>query len=293
MVSPVEAVATELAARRLASLSGTTADKREDANFWSRAIDDALPDELKASSNYSNILGVAFETSYFFLHKDGFVHGSDLSHWKRFASSNGWTRYVEDEVTLDTFVVPFPGGFAAAGSFAVSSPKRWIRLTDPKMASRILYPNPLCIVTAGEDYCMTLSWLTLAGNDGTFVFSMNTTRRTANPVCLERSPFKLSIMAAGSEPLLLDVGSRTPGKRERADCDENGYVKSAVARIAARVDAILDKSRGHYVARALIEEAHVLSWYWVDGKLFAPDSPTAPSLLSFLGSKQFANVRRQ
>ena len=81
-------------------------------------------------------------------------------------------------------------GVVIAGSFLIRQTKpKWVELTDPKMRSRILYTNPVCLLTSSsrnEDAwrknVMTISWLTPINNAGEFVFSMNAKRYSAEAV---------------------------------------------------------------------------------------------------------------
>lgn len=55
---------------------------------------------------------------------------------------------------------------------------------DKEKFSRLLYPNPVCLLTTNPDAAnehpnvMVLSWLAPVNNDGLFVFSINKRRHT-------------------------------------------------------------------------------------------------------------------
>lgn len=298
-------------------------------------LEEALPREVNAKACHSKVIGIATDDGlYSALYaldreackaKGHCVYGHTLTlsrgepgRWRAFDKeevicewtgpwdvrerpwfkARGWCRY-EDPVTgdvLDSFVARFDGGVVICGTIVV--PKTtWLTLTDPKLASRLLYPNPCVAVTAlvdGRRNCMTMSWLTPVDNDGRFVFSMRATRHTAKAVCGDRQPFGLSVLSAGREHRLLAIGgvSGATCDKDVEYYDEDGafYVQGAVATLAAVVVDVLVEDWGHYVALAKISRARVASDYWVDGKLFAPATPTTPPLLAFLGSKQFAHV---
>lgn len=212
--------------------------------------------------------------------------------------ARGWCRY-EDPATHDvveSFVARFDRGVVICGTVVVE-PATWLTLSDAKLASRILYTNPVVVVSAlvdGRRNCMTLSWLTPVDNAAHFVFSMRATRHTARAVC-DKQVFGLSVLPAGHEHRLLAIGavSGATGAKDvdYFDEDDSFYVRGAVATVAAVVVDVLVEHNGHSVALAKIRKARVASDYWVGGKLFAPATPTTPPLLAFLGSQQFAHLR--
>lgn len=223
--------------------------------------------------------------------------------------STGWVRYA-DPVTKDnieSFVAPFCHGVVIAGSFVIEGGEStWTTLTDPKMVSRVLYSNPVCVMTVridGKRNSMTLSWLTPVSNDACFVISVSRTRYTANAIGESTGEFGLSVMVAGQESLVLAIGGCSGAQVDKEadipDLDYDGdiedgafFVRGAVARLSARVLRILHVHLEHYIVLAKIERAQILSSYWSDGKIFSPVSPLFPPPLSFLGSKQFAHARR-
>ena len=88
----------------------------------------------------------------------------------------------------------------------------WISLEDPKLRSRLLYPNPVCFLTtsalAGDVWkknVMTISWLTCLNNEGDVLLSLNTKRHSAAAV-LSGRPFGLSVPTSDLASLVLKVG---------------------------------------------------------------------------------------
>ncbi|KAJ1446305.1 hypothetical protein M885DRAFT_547013 [Pelagophyceae sp. CCMP2097] len=162
----------------------------------------------------------------------------------------GWTTpYLEETSSklVESFVAPLLvcsggdevfAGVVVCGSFAVATPaakapaakapaakapcerlsrppqSAWVELTDPKMQSRVMYTNPVCLLTtwdlAGGQWVknvMTISWLTAVNNDAEFVFSMNKRRHSAKAVCDDKRPFGLSVPVRGMEALVLAIGN--------------------------------------------------------------------------------------
>lgn len=224
--------------------------------------------------------------------------------------ATGWVRYA-DPVTKDdieSFVAPFCHGVVIAGSFVVEGGEStWRTLTDPKMVSRVLYSNPVCVLTVrvdGKRNSMTLSWLTPVSNDACFVISVSRTRYTASALCESDRKFGLSVVVAGQEGLVLAIGGCSGAQVNKEtvipDLDYDGdiddgvfFVRGAVARLSSRILRILYVYAEQYIVLAKIERAQVLSSYWSNGKVFSPVSPSIPPPLSFLGSKQFAHVCRE
>eukprot|EP00581_Thalassiosira_minuscula_P002173 CAMPEP_0183743036 /NCGR_PEP_ID=MMETSP0737-20130205/65010_1 /TAXON_ID=385413 /ORGANISM="Thalassiosira miniscula, Strain CCMP1093" /LENGTH=611 /DNA_ID=CAMNT_0025978639 /DNA_START=289 /DNA_END=2124 /DNA_ORIENTATION=+ len=127
----------------------------------------------------------------------------------------------------------------------MSERSNWFRFRMGKEFSRILYPNPVCLLSTLErvdgptkkEYIikrnvMALSWVTPTNNHGRFMFSMNKSRYTMNALCPNKSSneknnnndgggsssgsgnsyqtnieFTLSIPIRGMEQLTREVGS--------------------------------------------------------------------------------------
>ena len=90
----------------------------------------------------------------------------------------------------------------------------FVKLTEPKEFSRLLYTNPVCFLgtksskreTFPADFdsnVMVLSWLTATNNEGSFMFSINKNRHSSN--CLSEG-FILSVPVQGMEDMVLGVG---------------------------------------------------------------------------------------
>ena len=94
---------------------------------------------------------------------------------------------------------------------------RMLEVKEPAMLSRLLYPNPVCVLgvagSAGSPPAfMTISWLTATDNRGGFVCSISQRRHTGTRLkrrldCDGTARMTLSVAVAGMEPLLLAIGS--------------------------------------------------------------------------------------
>ena len=102
-------------------------------------------------------------------------------------------------------------------SFKENEKQNWLELTTPKQFSRLLYTNPVCLLSTTKTFelpsrnVMVLSWLTATNNDGLFMFSLNKRRHTASMFLEGHIKFCLSVPVKGMEPLILDVG-KTSGR---------------------------------------------------------------------------------
>ena len=82
------------------------------------------------------------------------------------------------------------------------------QIRDPALMSRILYSNPVCLLTTtnGESRnVMTVSWLTPTDNNGNIFLSMNM-KRFSSSLVYPGSTFVLNIPVAGMEALVLAIG---------------------------------------------------------------------------------------
>jgi flavin reductase (DIM6/NTAB) family NADH-FMN oxidoreductase RutF len=77
---------------------------------------------------------------------------------------------------------------------------------EKEQFSRLLYPNPVCLLTSyskefDKHNIMTISWLTAIDNDGRFLCSMNQKRSSAELV-LKSKQFILNVPIKGMESLV-------------------------------------------------------------------------------------------
>ena len=100
----------------------------------------------------------------------------------------------------------------AIGAAAEPIPEieEYVPLTDPKHFSRLLYANPVSILTTADDgrrrhNAMVVSWLTPINNHGVFLMSINKQRFSAT-LLLQRRSFCLSAAIHGMESVLLAIG---------------------------------------------------------------------------------------
>ncbi|KAL3669465.1 hypothetical protein V7S43_005857 [Phytophthora oleae] len=95
----------------------------------------------------------------------------------------------------------------------MASSMNWVAV-DKGMLSRLLYPNPVCLlsVCSGDGSArslMTITWLTAINNQGGFICSMNATRHTANFMNQSGAIFVLNVPVRGMEELVLSIGGST------------------------------------------------------------------------------------
>lgn len=86
----------------------------------------------------------------------------------------------------------------------------WVAV-DKGMLSRLLYPNPVCLLSArSPDGClrslMTISWLTAINNQGKFICSVHATRNTATLLNQVGAVFVLNVPVRGMEEIILAIG---------------------------------------------------------------------------------------
>lgn len=81
---------------------------------------------------------------------------------------------------------------ATAASTAQVQTNEWVPLNDPKLYSRLLYTNPVCILTTVDQLrqrrnAMVVSWLTPINNHGCFIMAINKQRHSASLILTRRS----------------------------------------------------------------------------------------------------------
>ncbi|KAG1708099.1 hypothetical protein DVH05_024783 [Phytophthora capsici] len=94
-----------------------------------------------------------------------------------------------------------------------SSIMDWVAV-DKGMLSRLLYPNPVCLLSVRSSdgntrNLMTITWLTAINNQGGFICSLNATRHTANFMNQSGAIFVLNVPVRGMEELVLAIGGST------------------------------------------------------------------------------------
>lgn len=106
----------------------------------------------------------------------------------------------------------------ANGSLSAATPP-WTKLTKAKQFSRILYPNPVCLLgtwsiassvassgsEAVDRNVLVISWLTAVNNEGRLVLSINSSRYSTG-LLKQSGFFSLSVPVEGMEQLICDVG---------------------------------------------------------------------------------------
>jgi len=95
-----------------------------------------------------------------------------------------------------------------------------INISDPKSLSRLLYPNPVCLLSVAPNdvkaNVMVCSWLTPVNNYGIFLMSINRRRHTASLLQKrENAKFVLSIPTAKMMEKVLKIGKFSGSKGDK------------------------------------------------------------------------------
>ncbi|CAM9412028.1 unnamed protein product [Ectocarpus fasciculatus] len=207
-----------------------------------------------------------------------------------------------------------------------------VRLSDPALMSRLLYSNPVCLLTTGgaaaEEQCnvMVISWLTPVDNYGHIFLSMNVKRFTSQLLSHDGAVFVLNVPVAGMEGLITAVGKCSgrdtdkfsalgintcpPGWVLEAGGDsatETSVQPVALTDCVAHVVCVVnqmqrrDPSDDGSGKRKKKDDhyyinATITTAYvqerYWDGKCFAAISDSDPATLTFLGSGNFGSTRR-
>lgn len=189
------------------------------------------------------------------------------------------------------------------------------------MMCRLLYPNPVCLLTVYDPTrhtanAMTITWLTAIDNHGTFVCSISKRRHTSELLRVS-SVFVLNVPTRDMENTILAIGSssgrETDKFREldlRTCCsgwlpvnsnnkgsknNENHATKHAIALrdcIAHTVCLVQEKKDmgQHWLMVCKQQLAWSKKSYFADGKRFMRSSDSLPPYLTFLGTQTFGSV---
>ncbi len=236
-----------------------------------------------------------------------------------------WKRIHNRSIVLTMLEVPSSAGAALEEQVQRDES---ILLTDPNLLSRLLYPNPVCLLTTTvpKRNVMTISWLTPTDNAGHFFMSVNRRRFTAEN--LQTSPyFVLNVPVGGMEGTIRGIGSCSgrevdkfdtlkidtcaPGWEPSSEAPLPKKLRSRITDIPAQIaivncvahllckanqiriqdDVHESSTSGHYAVFAEILYAFVRKDYW-DGVTFIGRSADQSPLLSFLGSGKFGYIKR-
>ena len=203
-------------------------------------------------------------------------------------------------------IILHPAGYLSA--------EEWIILRDPWAKARLLYPNPVCLLTTWTNNaarfsqnanCMVITWIMCADNSGGILASVNRKRFSALALQEPSAKFTLSIPTQGMESLVLNVGTCSGFEVDKFL--PAGFLQAAtlplvnsdssyppaienegiVAIITCDVLNILDSvEEDHMIVLAKMTHAIVRMSHW-DGKCFGG----SPAILCFLGSKRFAQMQ--
>ena len=98
------------------------------------------------------------------------------------------------------------------------APESCVTVREKNLLSRLLYPNPVCLLSVRthadqslpdkkiKRNVMTISWLTPIDNYGNFICSINKKRYTTELV-IETRKFVLNVPVHGQEPLIFSIGA--------------------------------------------------------------------------------------
>ncbi|ETV97975.1 hypothetical protein H310_09280 [Aphanomyces invadans] len=207
-------------------------------------------------------------------------------------------------------------------------PRHVIRI-DRNMLSRVLYPNPVCLLSVADPLSntrnvMTVTWLTPINNHGKFICSINCHRHTATFLNQVGRTFVLNVPTVQQQALVLAIGGCSgstvdkfaslnietcdvgwtpptrPPKRNKHGMSKKDLVEVDVADAAASCVALKD-SIAHVLCRVEkvdVDDGHYIITAvelaaYVDARYWNGKtfgSTDAPPYLTFLGSKVFGQV---
>ena len=158
---------------------------------------------------------------------------------KRCGLEPGWSRPYTDPHTqhvVISFVAPLvrdgkvvaavAAGAVPVGARGTTGKKRpaapaWLSVTEPRLRSRLLYPNPVCLLTTWGEVdgswrknVMTISWLTCLNNDADVLLSINARRHSAAAVLSGRA-FGLSVPTSDLATMVLKIGACSGSKHDK------------------------------------------------------------------------------
>ena len=202
---------------------------------------------------------------------------------KRCGLEPGWSRPYTDPKTQSvviTFVAPLvrdgkvvaavAAGAVPVGARGTTSKKRpaapaFLAVTEPRLRSRLLYPNPVCLLTTWGEVdgswrknVMTISWLTCLNNDADVLLSINARRHSAAAVLSGRA-FGLSVPTSDLAAMVLKIGA----------CSGSKHDKLATVEGLAAVEADAEAKAGKGGFAALMSDSSDDD----DGVAAPPDTP--------------------
>ena len=236
--SPVYRAACELAAYRLRD---ALADKPviEYDDSLEPVLLRCLPEEVNNIAVASAVDG-SQATMYRRNEKVVFGTPKQTLPWlKRCGLEAAWSRPWENSQTgqvFISFVAPLvrdgkvvaavAGGAIPVGARGTTGKKRpaapaFLAVTEPRLRSRLLYPNPVCLLTTWGEVdgswrknVMTISWLTRLNNDADVLLSINARRHSAAAVLSGRA-FGLSVPTSDLAAMVLKIGACSGSKHDK------------------------------------------------------------------------------
>ncbi|KAL9653900.1 hypothetical protein ABK040_012959 [Willaertia magna] len=193
----------------------------------------------------------------------------------------------------------------------------FIKLTHNNMLSRILYPNPVCLLSSefeNTKNIMTITWLTPIDNSAHFMISMNQ-KRFSSKLVLGSKKFTLNIPTTNLKDVVLEIGSCSGDSVNKFDkfvnIDKNSLDKSLTLierntnnngnfycfkECCAHLLCIVEKEelnicKGHNILFCKIIEGYVKEGYWQGDRIFIPQNNSElPPYMTFLGSQTFGTT---
>ncbi|KAG2373123.1 hypothetical protein C9374_012855 [Naegleria lovaniensis] len=206
-----------------------------------------------------------------------------------------------------------------------SEKNKFISVVPANLLSRLLYTNPVCLLTSSfndQRNIMTITWLTPVDNSGHFVCSMNTGRHSASLV-LPSMKFALSVPTTALADTVLAIGGcsgssidkfekfvnclddvkheqthhspRKPLSLVTHHVEKHGSFycfSECCAHLCCVIEKELERTcPNHHLFYCRVVAGFVKQGYWQDGKMFVSNNEAiCPPYLTFVGSQQFAKI---
>ena len=238
--SPVYRAACELGAYRLRAALADKPVIEYDKTGPEELVQCLLPEEVASITVASAVDGS--QATLRTLHRAAGVLDTTKTTWpwlKRCGLEPGWSRPYTDPKTQSvviSFVAPLvrdgkvvaavAAGSIPVGARGTTGKKRpaapaFLAVTEPRLRSRLLYPNPVCLLTTWGEVdgswrknVMTISWLTCLNNDADVLLSINARRHSAAAVLSGRA-FGLSVPTSDLAATVLKIGACSGSKHDK------------------------------------------------------------------------------
>eukprot|EP01080_Neovahlkampfia_damariscottae_P000890 gene890-9801_t len=187
-----------------------------------------------------------------------------------------------------------------------------IKKLNRHQTSRLLYTNPVCILTSFHEdkkNMMTITWLTPINNTGNFICSMKKSRYTTVLV-LKQKEFVLNVPTKSLGSTVLKIGKETGENTDKFKLFEENIticglgwekyeekspfaISECVAQMFCSINKIMDDlDKEHYIFHCSIDKAFVKSNYWKDNR-FCPQNKEDEPYMTFFGGQEFGYVHKE